>query len=472
MFVKWLLIWYSNNCENLEGCDFVTKVESKIIDLIRDNILMIFLFAITFCGCILRIFGINFESVDYTGFLKNWWIVIEQGGVGSITTQVGNYNIPYQIITSLMTYLPFGPLYSYKFLSIVFDVLLAVAAALLVNSLSKKNSRFKAILTYGIVFCSLTVILNSAFWAQCDSIYVSFILFSLYFLVKDKNVLAFVFLGIAFAFKLQTVFILPVFIFYYFATRKFSILHFLIIPVVDFIMCLPAVIMGRPIVDLVNIYVEQTDYGKQISMNYPNLYYLMCDTANTANYELFKNFSIVLTFAVIGTGLSLVLYKKVNMKNRENLIFTAIWTVFTCLMFLSSMHERYAYLLDILAIIYTMITFKKVWLPILCFFISLRGYCFFLFNIDMLDIRIMSMINMGLYIYVSYLFLRDVVKNGEKIQTISENKKLKSEQKMQYVVAEDSNSVSATVEIPKEPSNTFETKKSADNTGNFSENNN
>lgn len=393
----------------------MTKIESKVIDFIKENVLYLFLIAITFCGTFLRIFGLEFQSDDYQSFLLPWWNRIQEAGVEGLASQYGNYNIPYQIITFLFTLLPFGPLNSYKFLSIIFDFVLALSSGLLVYSWSKNNSRLKGVITYGIVLCSVTVIFNSSFWAQCDSIYVAFVILSLYFLKKDKNIASFVFIGLALGFKLQVIFILPLYVYYYFTTRKISILHFLIIPVVDVIMCLPAIVLGRPFGDIMRIYAEQIDYGVLIQYNCPNFWAIVCNAANMDNYYLLKNFSIVLTIALLGTALVLLLYKNVNLKNVNNLLFTAIWSVFTCLMFLSSMHERYSYLLDILTIIYAVVTFKKLWLPIICNFVSIRGYSLYLFQYDVLDIKMTAIIYMAVYVYVTYLFFKEVLRDGEKI---------------------------------------------------------
>ena len=79
---------------------------------------------------------------------------------------------------------------------------------------------------------------------------------------------------------------------------------FLYNPALDVIMCLPAIIMGRPFIDIITIYAEQTDYGKLIQMNCPNFmhsyvtetilhyYYLfqavfgLSDNCRTRNYDV------------------------------------------------------------------------------------------------------------------------------------------------------------------------------------------
>ena len=370
-------------------------------------------------GLMLRFCGRDFLSGDYNSFLFPWWNKIDKAGLGGLGTQVGNYNIPYQILIYLFTLLPFGPLYSYKLLSVVFDLVLALSAALVVNSFSQKKSPLKAVITYCVVFCSLTVVFNSAFWAQCDSIYTAFILLSIYFLRREKHILSFVMLGAAFAFKLQFIFILPVFLYYYATTRKLSLLHFLIIPAINILLCLPAIAMGRGVLDTFTIYLEQTDYGKLIQMNFPNLFAFMCNGKDTAYYSLFKTFSIGFTVTVLGMGLGLVMYKKADLTKPRAFLLAAIWTVFTCLMFLSSMHERYSYLLDILLILYVFVSGKHIWLAVACNLVSLRGYCYYLFNFEALDLKTASTVYIALYAYTTYLFVKDVVLDKQAAATAS-----------------------------------------------------
>lgn len=389
--------------------EIMLKNEEKIVDAIRKNIFLLFLILITVLGLLLRFTGMNFESGDYQDFLYHWWNRIQPEGIFSMKNQVGNYNIPYQFLIAVFTYLPFGPLFSYKIMSVFFDMVLAVSAALLTYELTGKQSKIKAGITYALVFCSINVILNSAFWAQCDSMYVSFIILAVYFLIKHKNIASFVMLGIALAFKLQTVFIFPFFLLYYFMTKKCSIFHFLIIPAVDVLMCLPAIIMGRPFMDIINIYVVQTDYGKQIQMNCPNLYAFMCNNLERANYDLLKPFAILFTAAVLVTMFVLLVIKMADLKNNHIFLLVLLWSVWTCILFLPSMHERYGYLLDVLVVIYAVYSFKRVCFAVVCNWVSLRGYCFYLFKYDSFDIRYTAVIYLIFYVYLTVVLLKETV---------------------------------------------------------------
>ena len=153
----------------------MTKIEQKFFDFIKKNIIPLFLLGVTVIGIVIRICGIEFESDDYQSFLAGWWTVIESNGVSGLSEQVGNYNIPYQLITYVFTLLPLGPLYSYKTLSIVFDFVLAVSAAMLVYSFSKNKSFFKASLTYALVLFSIHLSGHSATQFMFHLFYLQFI---------------------------------------------------------------------------------------------------------------------------------------------------------------------------------------------------------------------------------------------------------------------------------------------------------
>lgn len=395
----------------------MTKIESKAIGFIKRYILLFLLGAITILAVFIRICGMDFQSDDFNSFLNPWWGIIKYNDFTGLAAQVGNYNIPYQIIIYLMTLLPLNALYAYKIVSIIFDFVLAISTAMLVYSFAKSNARLKAVIAYSAVLLSATVIFNSSFWAQCDSIYTSFIILAILFLHKDKPIASFVFTGIAFAFKLQTVFILPVLLYYWISTKKISILHFFIIPAVDVIMCLPAIIMGRPFIDIITIYAEQTDYGKLIQMNCPNFYALMCDGNDMTYYYLFKQFSVFLTIAVLGIMMCIIIYKKVDLKNIEVFLLTTAWAVFTCIMFLSSMHERYGYLLDIILIVYAAVSAKHLWLPIVSTLISLRGYCYYLFSYELVSLKVTAIIYTALYVYITFLLVKTIfkIKSSDKL---------------------------------------------------------
>ena len=92
----------------------MTRIERKLFDLIRNNIFIILFVCISVISVLLRIYGLKFPSDDYRRYLNSWWIVISNQGIGGLSKQVGNYNIPYQIIIFILTRLKMDSLFAYK----------------------------------------------------------------------------------------------------------------------------------------------------------------------------------------------------------------------------------------------------------------------------------------------------------------------------------------------------------------------
>lgn len=128
----------------------------------------------------------------------------------------------YQTLISFGIYFDCDCVIFYKIISIVFDYALAVSVACLVTREQKKkflSMKFQVV--YAIVLLLPTVILNSAYWGQCDSIYTTFLVLLLMFLYDDHYCLAFIMLGIGLSFKLQTLLIVPFIICYYLCIKSF-----------------------------------------------------------------------------------------------------------------------------------------------------------------------------------------------------------------------------------------------------------
>ena len=124
---------------------------------------------------LVRIPLFKFVSGDMSGYLIVWYDTIKAyGGIHALNIQVGNYSVLYQTLIALMTYIPLSPVVLYKSLSVVFDYVLAVAVARFVYEETGKNIN-KAVFSFAMVLLSPIVIMNSAMWGQCDSIFTSFL---------------------------------------------------------------------------------------------------------------------------------------------------------------------------------------------------------------------------------------------------------------------------------------------------------
>ena len=219
----------------------MNKVERKIMLWIENHLSSILFVACTLGGIIIRFSLKDIVSGDFVSFLQPWY---EEIAVNGISAQVGDYNLLYQVIICVMTKFYVTPLYAYKMLSCFFDLVLAVTTCVIVGMNCKRFKKEKAVLTYCLVWLSPIVALNSAGWAQCDAIYGAFCFLSILTLGQRKYNASLCLLGIAFAFKLQAVFMLPLFFFVYFVRKEFSILRFALIPLSMVGISFPAVLCG------------------------------------------------------------------------------------------------------------------------------------------------------------------------------------------------------------------------------------
>lgn len=394
-----------------EGGIFI--MSEKIWKYIEKNCINIFYIIITILSLIIRYSVIKIHNGDYTGCLEPWFNeLLENGGFKALNRPIGNYNMPYLTILAFLTYLPIKSMISIKAVSIIFDYVCAIAVVKIARMIIKDESKkdFISVILYGIVLFLPTVVLNSAWWGQCDSIYVGFMLISILFLMKKEYLKSFIFLGISFSFKLQFIFILPLYILVYMSERKFPLYYFLIIPITNLVMCLPSIFFGKSIYDCFNIYINQAkDNDVYMSMNFSNIYNIIfksddnCAFSTTPNEVniLFIGFTIFI-FIILAF---LVIYKKTKFDNQKIIEF-GLLSIMICTFLLPHMHERYLYAGDILGILYFLYNKDKLYVPLGILFISTFCYAKALFNTKTIPLPYGSV----LFLVLIVLVFVDIIK--------------------------------------------------------------
>ena len=378
------------------------KFEKKIVEWMDKNSSILFFIIITLIGFVMRYVGKDFLSSDMSNVLIPWYHMIQDaGGLRGLKTQVGDYNVLYQTIIAFMTYIPLNPMTQYKVLSCIFDILLAYFCANHVRVLKKEplfSTRFNCI--YAVIFLLPTVVLNSAFWGQCDSIYVFTILIGIFLLHKNKNIPAFILFGVSFALKLQTVFILPYLVAYYFVKKKYSILMFPLM-VLSFWSCsIIAFINGRELLAPFTAYIYQAGLYPSMVKNSRSFWLLFGE-----DYPRFGTFAVLLTFAILGLGFYMTLKKKKRLDTPIQCFNALAWFVWTCIFFLPAMHDRYAYLLDIILIMLAFMDKKYIKFAAFSALLSLMTYPGFLLFAGGVN-RMDAFIEFFVYIYFSYLIMQ------------------------------------------------------------------
>lgn len=275
-------------------------------------------------------------------------------GVFSLGDNFYNYNPPYLYLLALIGYLPqwIPTVFLEKLVSFPFDIFSAVLVAKIL--LHEKRSYNTALVASIAVLFAPTVLLNSAVWGQCDSLFTSFLLLSTLFILQGHSRFAMASFGIALSFKLQAMLFAPaLFWLWIIGTLRFR--DFFIIPVVFVFALLPAAFAGKDIPSLLFTYPLQADTFRNITVNAPNLYIWLSDadlvrwTPDSFFFSL-KSAAYMLTISFI---LFIAGYLRLNRNSisQHNIIVLSCVSVLITPYVLPMMHERYFYTADVFSIL-------------------------------------------------------------------------------------------------------------------------
>lgn len=322
------------------------------------------------CVMFSRVALLYFESNDYKAFLKLW---VEKLGAlpvkEALCESIGDYNLPYIYILLIFSRLNLDSMLCIKSLSCLFDVILAFYVLRIVSE-GVKDRRLQLaayILTLGIP----TIMVNSAMWSQCDSIYVSFCLMAMLAAIQGRGRTCAITWTVAFCFKLQAIFILPALGIALFM-GKIKPRHLLWIPAVFFISLIPALLAGRGLASCLSIYADQTQEYGYLFHNAPTIWHFF----ESADFESFS----VLTVFTAGAAVILFMYFMLTfIKELKTEDFIVLFFLSSMLVpyVLPRMHERYFYMTDIMALIYFMYDRRKWYIPAATVISSAVGYIYY-----------------------------------------------------------------------------------------------
>ena len=387
------------------------NIEDKIWDFIDKHTYLVYFVLITVFSLIARIFLLKYTSGDYDMFLKPWFNELQTyGGLLGLSRNIGNYTPIYMTILAILTYLPFDSLITIKIVSLIFDYIGAVFVFKIVLELLK-NKEYKhkiGLVIYGIYLFLPTILINSAYWAQCDSIYTSFVLISLYYLIKKRFTKGIVFWALAFSFKFQAIFIFPLYVLMYFSDRKIKFKNFLIIPLIVFLLSLPKAILSHNLLAGFDVYLNQsTTYKEYLTLNLPNAYsiYLKGIANNNPNLinTRFPDMGIIgiISTLIIFITIALLAYKKKIKFDQKAIIDFGLWSILLCTFFLPQMHERYMFMADVIGLLYLVLNKDKYYIPIAIEMISLNGYMYLLFSGFAINMSLLSIFYLVILIIYS-----------------------------------------------------------------------
>ena len=329
---------------------------------------------ITVCissGLALRLTLFPHETSDYYNFLSPWYDHLREHGFAGFKVGFSDYTPPYLYLLWLASHLAIPKIDAIKAISVIFDFALALVVLLLVRL--KYDRRPIWLAAFVAVLFAPTIFVNSALWGQCDAIYTTFLLAALYSLLRDRADGALLFFSIALAFKLQAVFLVPLF-FVLWAKGELALKYFLLIPAVYVVLCAPALIAGRPLPDLLTIYLHQANTYPRLTSSAPNLYQWLPDNPN-----LFGRAGLLLAITVIATVCYACL--KSNVRWEKNLtVRLSLASALLVPFVLPYMHARYFYPADCIAIVYGFYFPRRFYVPLAVVMVSLFSYFPFLFH--------------------------------------------------------------------------------------------
>ncbi len=327
----------------------------------------IFYIILILIGVAIKFSLLNIKTGDYVGFLEPWLKFIETNGYEkALRHNFYDYSPAYIYFLVLIAKLGINPLYSVKILSIIFEYILAFFVGKTAQLKTKNNA--VVWISMAVIPLLPSILLNSSYLSQCDSIYSTFIMVAIYFSLKEKSFLSVLCLGLSFAFKMQGVFILP-FFFIMMLRGKIPFYYFFIIPTVYLISLLPTWYYGRPLSDSLLTYLAQTDRWGFLTMNFPNFYIFI----DNSYYEIAKAIGVGITF-VFTLLFGLWFAQKKYFFTFDDWIRLAFLSALIIPFLLPGMHERYLYLADVLGILYFLVFRKNIVLPIGVLAISFYSY--------------------------------------------------------------------------------------------------
>ena len=398
--------------------------------------LIIAMAAVTLVALIVRHIFVLFPTGDSVNFMvatysDSWMSQIDNLGFVNFFRIESDYSPLFLFMLAILSLFPKGKVvnidnFGYTFYEnrmiylktvlTLFSIACAFGMFLLVKEITKDKR--KACLAYILTTILPSFFVNSALWGNADIIYVTFLVYAIYFAIKGDSIWTFVFFGLALANKLQAIFIVP-FLIYLLFKRKLKLWTVLLAPATYLATFIPAficAIIGKSNIGEAFVYLSRQFSGQS------NLTY---GAATIWKFLEFDFFSVTLRdfapwIAILGIGgvLALIVIRNPKIDNKQDMFKVGIFLTMVTIFLLPRLHERYFLLIDILLIAYAFIDKKKIYLvPVMqvssaiVYYHYMARYNKYLFDYMGEDVvTIASLINLFIIIVLGY----DVMKLEHK----------------------------------------------------------
>ena len=388
----------------------------KVRKFVKDNELYAFIIIVSALAIVARIKVFDFASNDYNVFLSSWVSqIIDGGGFAALKNLESDYTPAYLYILAIISYIPKNDLYLIKAVSVAFDFIIAAVVGLIVRKIKKDDTI--GVFAYTAALFYPSIFLNGAVWAQCDAIFTAFIVLSLYFMLKDRSVLSGVFYGISFAFKLQAVFFLPVFVLVI-VKKKINLWTIPAFILSWFAVGIPALIVGMPFDKVYLVYFTQAgEYSNYLSLNAPSIFNWIATDLTSPDYaDWFASAGVYIAIGI--TALCMLPVYRFDFDINDDKIWITITAFFAALLpfIMPHMHERYWYLSDVFALIFVIIYPKRLYVGVGVVLPSLYVVCKYLFGLNFLPLPLWTVVLLIGIVLLGVCLYKDITESSKLLQ--------------------------------------------------------
>ena len=349
----------------------------------------------------IRYASVPLESTDLVNF-RIWYRFIADNGhfaaLLELRAQRFDYNVPYLYLLAVVgAALPsLDPTIAVKAISITFDYALAFFVYKCVGV--KSNSRIVPLLAALATLMAPTVLTNSSLYGQCDAIFTTFLVACLYFLLVGRQAWAFVAFGLALSFKLQALFLAPLFL-WLLMKRACDWRCFLLVPAVFLVALVPAWLVGRTLLSLLTIYVRQANKPTDLHSGLPNLWAWVPDS-------LYQWWPLGVVFAACVVLLVAIAIRRSSVKmNSELIVFLATYSALMMPYILPKMHQRYFFPAEVVGIVLAFYLPRYWFVPVIVGGVSFSTYLEELFWFKFVAIELRALVVLGILAILTWQLL-------------------------------------------------------------------
>lgn len=365
--------------------------------------------AVAALGVFLRYSYLPMLSSDLEFMNASWFEAVKAGGMGAVLAPELLYTYsPLHLYVWTIAAKLFGAFDTHMVLKAVsfgMEAVLLVACFVLICRLTKNSLR--RFLGFALLCINPILIWNVAGWGQTDAGFAGMCVLAVLLLADEKPEWGLAALGVALAWKLQAIFVLPLFMYAWFQGRKkFSILWFLLVPAIWVGSGIPMIAVGASPLFALEIYFGQTGMYTQITYNAPNLYAIMGEAVGRKPMidGMVSRTGMAMVITLLGGLAVWMMHRRIELRDRDVIVLLGAWCTFVCMFFLPRMHERYAIVGELLLVCWAVWSLKpKAFVyVVLSTLPTLSAYAEYLFKKPFFPLQLGGVMNLILVMILTW----------------------------------------------------------------------